>query len=931
MFVSLCFLFKSILTRKKVKDTKRISPEKEIMYISNVIEKNIQYYNALKDKGFLAENILSQLRNLMEDVAILINNRENNQQLDTHYDNVKPSFDALKGKQKYKFILDFHEFLKGTSSHYTPSEDGAEKLVSYYFRYICLTKKFLYDEYSIEIIKNIDDFPIYDDKSMKENYDIICKVVEEESNSNLSYIKGKFYVYKINTIYSNGNIYYEITLTKATDYQNKFEHITLYSKKYIPDNYSINISVIDKEVELNIGKTRIKIINDYKVAIRVCELKNVFSFLGGNKKFGEDYKEYKNLMQYLTDNQNTITNILCLNDTDFLEVNQYLQNGAENHYITEMLEKMRSIVMNNEKGCNVIRYLTTVMENIVIRDQKSDNTNFVFDSLYIDYHSGMFDSMPFAMALYKHNISWQHLIKAIDMYDKDEELLYSYIMSQVENDNRLFVPISEITHFDNIPQLVESFNNRLLKLKKNAKNLLKIENGMLFIKPYEEDTIEIISLLGKYANINNQDLKNSIDLYTLFEAPNDISQDKNDILKNIFSTSSVAFIYGPAGTGKTKMIELLSNAFKDFKKCFIANTNTAVSNITSRVNNVGKSYFSTISSFIKSQNIECEILFIDECSMVSNTDMIKILKKQDYKAIVLVGDIYQIESIKYGNWFQLCHKYFDGKIIYNLEDTHRTSDEALMELWKSIRFNDKNAINILSNQEYTQPLSKDIFNKTSDDEVILCLNYDGMYGINNINRVKQQLNPNTEYNFGIDTYKIDDPILFNDCPRFNNFLYNNLKGIIKNIEKDEENNCIWFTIEVDEDAIDTLFKPYDVFLERSENVGKINICFKVNEFADKDDDENEYNHIIPFNLSYAISIHKAQGLEYDSVKIVITSNVEDRITKNIFYTAITRAKQKLKIYWSSDSQTRIFDNFDKRENTRDLAILSQKISRLDSN
>lgn len=30
--------------------------------------------------------------------------------------------------------------------------------------------------------------------------------------------------------------------------------------------------------------------------------------------------------------------------------------------------------------------------------------------------------------------------------------------------------------------------------------------------------------------------------------------------------------------------------------------------------------------------------------------------------------------------------------------------------------------------------------------------------------------------------------------------------------------------------------------------------------------------VIPFQLAYAISIHKAQGLEYKSVKIVIPSN-----------------------------------------------------------
>ena len=42
-------------------------------------------------------------------------------------------------------------------------------------------------------------------------------------------------------------------------------------------------------------------------------------------------------------------------------------------------------------------------------------------------------------------------------------------------------------------------------------------------------------------------------------------------------------------------------------------------------------------------------------------------------------------------------------------------------------------------------------------------------------------------------------------------------------------------------------------------------------------------------------------------------------------------KNKLKIYWNSDSQTKIFDNFDKRENNRDLPILRQKIDKMNKN
>lgn len=53
---------------------------------------------------------------------------------------------------------------------------------------------------------------------------------------------------------------------------------------------------------------------------------------------------------------------------------------------------------------------------------------------------------------------------------------------------------------------------------------------------------------------------------------------------------------------------------------------------------------------------------------------------------------------------------------------------------------------------------------------------------------------------------------------------------------------------------------------------------------------------IPFQLAYSVSIHKVQGLEYNSVKVVISSSNSEQISHGIFYTAITRAKEKLKIF-----------------------------------
>lgn len=902
----------------------RISPEKEISYISKVIDKNIYYYDTqLKDKGFLSENILSQLRNLVEDVAILLNNRINNLELDTHYNNVSSSFEAIKGKKQYKFLCEFHNYLQGTASHYTPNEDGAVRLVKYYFRYICLIKKLLKDEFGLDIINNLDLFPVYDDKSMKENYDIICEKIEHINKEKKKTVKGKFYVEKTSTIFSKGSVYYEITLSKATDYNNKFERLTFYSKVYIPDNYSVNITSVDDIVELNVGKVKIKVITSYKVAIRTCELKNLFRILGENKGFDENYKEYRNLMDYLTDGESTINSILCSNDNDFVAIIKNIKNGADNHYISSMLERMRDIIIKNKPGCNIIRYLTTKMINTVIRNQIGENPHPYLSNLYIHKKSSMFDAMPYAMSLHNHNPKFHDLTKSIDISGKDDELLYSYIKNNTESYDQLYTPIDEIGYFDNIPKLVEKFNYKIKSKLSDTDSILVLDNNFLYISAYEKNSIQIIKRLEDHSSKSNLDLNEIIDFYmgNLFD--DSISKDKIDILKDIFKNNSIAFIYGPAGTGKTKMIELLANSLEYYNKCLIANTNTAVMNLKSRLQEDDNLSIMTIQKYIKNYNEECDLLVMDECSMVSNKDMINILAKDNYKAIVMVGDIYQIESIQYGNWFQLCSRYFKNGISFELEMTHRTSDQDLLDLWKCIRNNDKRTISIMGNKEYSEEVSKNIFTRTYEEEIILCLNYDGMYGINNINKVMQNSNPNKEYNFGVDIFKVEDPVLFNDCPRFNGFLHNNLKGIIKNIEEDK--NSMWFSIEIEKRSINSIFTPPDVEILDSDNNKKVIIKFKVNEFRDKDDDENEYDHIIPFNLSYAISIHKAQGLEYDSVKVVITSNIEDRITKNIFYTAITRTKKSLKVYWSADSQEKIFDSFAKSDSKRDLSILNQKI------
>ena len=98
------------------------------------------------------------------------------------------------------------------------------------------------------------------------------------------------------------------------------------------------------------------------------------------------------------------------------------------------------------------------------------------------------------------------------------------------------------------------------------------------------------------------------------------------------------------------------------------------------------------------------------------------------------------------------------------------------------------------------------------------------------------------------------------------------------------------------------------------------------EQADGEDDAQRMRSIIPFQLAYAVSIHKAQGLEYDSVKVIIPSNNAEKITHGVFYTAITRAKKHLKIYWSSETMKDIVQGFTAAElEGKSLEIVKSKL------
>ncbi|MEJ4099424.1 ATP-dependent RecD-like DNA helicase [Corynebacterium mastitidis] len=284
-----------------------------------------------------------------------------------------------------------------------------------------------------------------------------------------------------------------------------------------------------------------------------------------------------------------------------------------------------------------------------------------------------------------------------------------------------------------------------------------------------------------------------------------------------------------------------------------------------------------------------------------------------------MGDDYQIESIEFGNWFSVIRSYLPLGAVHELDRMYRTADKGLSIFWDRVRVLHDSIEESMSKNGFSKKLDHSLFYRCYTDEIVLCLNYDGLYGINNINRFLQASNENQAYFWGEAIYRVGDPVLFNENDRFRPLIFNNMKGTIVGIGR--ELGKITFDVDLKLGRAVTEAEVDGINLRLIE--GSV-VQFDVIDRPDTDEDDDSSETIVPFQIAYAVSIHKAQGLEFDSVKVVITESNEERISHSIFYTAITRARKNLEVYWTPETQKRVLSRMEIRENRKDKNLLMQR-------
>ena len=901
--------------------------KKALLDINDAICKHINKIE-INERGELSQDIVLRLRHFVEHIMLIICEQyEENGKLNLTYENIKKVKQRIKTIAKYKFIVDFYKMLQIVVSHYHPSEENSERLMLKYYEYLFKIREIMKKDYNLNLLNNLEKFPLNLDFELKGYYQKIANKIDEES-SNFPDKKEKFYIHKIKPFFMNNSIYYEVTISIANDYSNKTNRIIAFTKIPIESNYASDISFINSNIEILEHKMPILIITECKISIRECEFNNFIKIIAKEQiKCG--YKERMAICSFMTESKFNLLDIVELPDLEYSSFKKMIKTKVEIINFLNILDICRDIINEGKKGKNIIKYLLFTMNNNIIKNQYTTIQNENISNLYLKNGVIPFDNMPFTFSLVKHNPPFNILNRCFEINEHKADMLARYVKNNTEYNGNLFTNIKDINEQDEeIEKLVNEYNQKLWYGHRPS-NELVIDKKRIFIQGYVEDCRFIINSLEELSKRGIPNYSEKVDLWMSKKNSELDCEEKKEIIQKMFIESEVAILYGAAGTGKTTLINHVSDLFCNESKLFLAQTNTAVDNLKRKIN-VSNSDFMTINKFISSlkSNIQSDILIIDECSIVSNLDMKKILEKESFKYLILVGDISQIESIRFGNWFSLAKKYLK-KSIMELKKTYRTNDEQLLKLWDSVRkmeFN--NILELLTRKNYSMRFDTSIFERNVKDEIVLCLNYEGLYGINNINRFLQESNPNKEISWGVQTFKVGDPILFHDTNRFSSIIYNNMKGRILNIstfltEFGEER--IEFDIELDRNINDKELYPWEelqilkpeIYSETKNTV----IRFSVYKNYNLDTDKLDFATIIPFQVSYAISIHKAQGLEYDSVKIVITNEIDEMITHNVFYTAITRTKSNLKIYWSPEVENKILSNIKPINNYKDADLL----------
>lgn len=383
-----------------------------------------------------------------------------------------------------------------------------------------------------------------------------------------------------------------------------------------------------------------------------------------------------------------------------------------------------------------------------------------------------------------------------------------------------------------------------------------------------------------------------------------LSEIQIDAIKSCFK-ENISIITGGPGTGKTTIINTISKIFIEngYNISLCAPTGRAAKRIEETTQIEAKtihrmlgyipSSYDDIGHFEYNEDnpLDTDLIIIDEMSMVDIVLFEKLLRGiKDNTKLIIVGDVDQLPSvgagnvlkdlinsnkIKYTKLIDIFRQSENSNIIVNAHKINNGQEPILNEKNSDFFFLNTDAPSITRNivvDLISRRLPKAYGYDYSKDIQILTQSRKGICGVFELNKLLQDiLNPKTEASdeilVGNKLFRVNDKVMQTK----NNY---NLSFID---DEGEENFGVY-----------NGDMGHIIFIDKSSN--KLTV-----EMDDKRLIEYSLEDLDNLELAYAITIHKSQGSEFKSVIIPMFDGYKLLQTRNLLYTAITRAKENIVI------------------------------------
>lgn len=500
-----------------------------------------------------------------------------------------------------------------------------------------------------------------------------------------------------------------------------------------------------------------------------------------------------------------------------------------------------------------------------------------------------------------------------------------YILSQGAGMGHTYLPIDTLIKMsqDLLGVDADSVDAQIMNLAMDRKLIIKKDsegNSQVYSRSFfrmEESIAGMLKELDVKYKVDREDVANTIRRIELEE---DIELD--ELQKNaVIAAAERGFfvLTGGPGTGKTTTITTMIKLFEDegYNIFLAAPTGRAAKRMSEATGYEARTIHRMLevagnisddddnTSFARFERnednpLECDVIIIDEMSMVDVSLMYALLKAiSPGTRLILVGDEHQLPSVGPGNVLKdiLASKKFtsvtlekifrqaqESDIVMNAHKIHQGEHVVLDNKSKDFFFLKRNDADTIISVMLT--LVRDKMPKYVDAGIseiqVLTPTRKGLIGVERLNGILQNfLNPpspkKNEWSGDTRIFREGDKVM--------------------QIRNDYQ--LEW-----------EITGNYNIAIEKGVGVfnGDVGIIKDINDWAKTITVEYEEGRkvVYPFasldelELAYAITIHKSQGSEYPAVVMPIMEGPKMLMNRNILYTAITRAKKCVTMVGDAD-------------------------------